>query len=195
MHLRPARSLPLLVALVAAFTPVVAHAKAPVKKPLCNLLTSPSSTGTTNLTPELDILSGDVASGTSEVGGTIRLSSVGWSSNPVARLGLRWVERFTAKGSDYIFTFSYSGGAESFKFTKDGSELKDAKGNVVKPTVKINTSGKAIEWRFPRKYVPGLSKQTFKEIGASTHRAGVSQDGATATKTYPDTWPSCFKVK
>ena len=190
MRLRPVRFMPLLVALVAVSSPVVAEAaKAPAKpKPICNLLTSPRAAGliTGDLAPEMDILSGDVASGPKEIGATLRLASVDWVTNHLSKLGMRWQVRFTAKGADYLFKYTASG---TGTFLKNGSAVS------VTPKVTIDKKNKAIIWTVPRTAAPDLKKQVYREIAGNTHFNGMSQDGATATKTHPDQHPSCLKVK
>ena len=193
MRLRPARLLPTLVVLIAATTPAVANAaKAPAKKPTCNLIVSPKSGGMIagDLAPELDILSGDIATGKSEVGATLRLASVDWAANNFSKIGERWVFRFSVKGATYVFELRHNGTAakDTASFKKDGSE-------VAVPAVTIDPKAKAIIWKVPRKHVTGLAKQSIREIGASTFYYSVSQDGADSKAAYPDQWPSCLKVK
>jgi len=197
-----ARSVLAAVAVLALVAAPVANAatKKKVTKPkvYCNLLTDPANDFTATAmpadkSPALDVLGGELATGSKTVMATLKLGSVIVSptGDPWSELGYDW--KFGAQstlGQTYAFTARTSlGNPITGSATVDNATIPGVKFSVDK--VK-NT----FTWTFPRSAAPNLSrpKNVFHGFFAASNFFSDSADTTAATPptdVYPDKGLHC----
>jgi hypothetical protein len=181
-----------LTLLVAPAVDAVAKAK-PKPKPLCTLLTDITGDGKMNLapvvsSPALDIVSGDIATGSKTMVAVLRLGSTDYSpaNDPWARSGYDWYLATTSTlGHSYSFTVSLGYlGTMTPAATVDGQTV----------AVDFKVVGNTFQWTMQRKLSPDLSrpKNVLHEFRAGSNVESTSADRAlTSTTKYPDRASSC----
>lgn len=180
-------------------TTATAYAARPKKPvPACKLLIDPEGDGRSTVagavisSPALDIVSADVASGTKNVVGVLRLKQVDTANDNFAKLGMRWSLNFQVSGKTYTFTRRRSPGLnETYRYEFNGSPA-----GVQQPKVVEDKKKNEITFTVPRTVIPDLKRprMVFNNITASSYPVTANADAATSTKTYPDKHPSCVKV-
>ena len=185
-----------LAALTAAAVPADAKPKPPPPKPVCNLLVDPAG-DTSPSSPQLDILSADVASGLQTVVGVLRLKSLG-VSDPVVALGARWELSFSTTGARYTFAAERNAAqVMTATFTREGDGLT----TVYPATVFMDTTTSQVRWMVPRKLVRELPSSpagdvALAKLAATTYALPTDHvvDTAFSSAVYLDGTPSCVKA-
>lgn len=159
-------------------------------KPVCNLVVDALGDVQMNVAA-LDIVSGDVASGSGYVAAELRLRG----SSDVPPDGATW-------------TFGWRLGAHTYSFEATRSATQDTVARLVvtddggtsttAPATAV-FEGPRIHWTTPRANVPDLATATtFTGLRATTARgtapATTTADQATSNATYTDQYPSCVKA-
>ncbi len=197
MRLRRAL-LPALAVALAATTTATAAVKKPALPKACNLLTDPKNDGTSSNYPvitsaALDIQSGDIATGKSQLVAVLRVGSTNTQNDNWATLtGFGWSFGATLNGTDYDFTL--------YRPINHGPERWTAKVGTTNPPFTFAVEGNSFVWRIDRKNLPSLNKkpnQAFTQFHGSSDAFSSSADRAPGDpkKKYIDKQPSCVGAK
>ena len=161
--------------------------------PACTLLVDPTGdVAAPTYAGDVDILSGDVASGQSTVVGVLRVRDFG-TSYPATASGARWDLGFDVNGTRY--TFGLRRDAQGFYATTFSRGTL-----VVTGAVQVLVGNASITWTVPRSAVPDLpatpAGDVLSGLGAETYAsaAGIAADRATSNARYADGAPSCVHV-
>jgi hypothetical protein len=194
MRVRTALVVALVLSAAASSSATAATKKKPAPKS-CNMMTDVADDGDWNMAPtvkskNIDILSGDVATGKTEFVAVLRLAELNFSSDNWATLGYRWTFGATAGGARYEFEYRRSNTGE---FRSSAAIA----GAGVDYTVGIE--GNAIVWRVKRKGVAPLARPNliWTNLGANSQVMSSTADDAIGTdaKKYKDRAPSCVVAK
>ena len=161
----------------------------------CNVLSDDKGDGEMDATglssPALDIISGDIATGKTELVAVLRVASTSVSSDPVGQVGVSWALAVTVKGEEWSF-YASSGFGPGYKISS-GVRIGSQEFDV--PVVVTPTS---FTWKIKRSQIKALSqpKQVLKKIRANTGAGGFGGDAAlNENSSYVDRAPSCVKAK
>ncbi|HEU0131817.1 MAG TPA: hypothetical protein VFQ85_12585 [Mycobacteriales bacterium] len=190
----PSRSL-----LAAAVLAPLLAATAPAHAITCNVLVdpvgdaSPAASAAVPSSPDLDIISADVASSSTAVAGVLRVRSL--QTSPLTTLGAQWSLRWEINGTPYVLIA---------RRDVNGAYTASTGGGFVPQQLAfaVNATNSSFTWHTLRSSLPDLPATTgtavFDHISASTAvSAGVATtnaDAATTSGTYLDGTPSCVKV-
>lgn len=178
------RSALLTTIALGVFTPTAAYATPPT----CNLLVDQAGDGRSQAvpvlsSPALDLLSGDIASGTKTVVGVLRLKTTDTTNDPLVHLGMRWSLAFDVGGTSYVFTLSRAGSGTQVASFSDGTSTFPV-GLSVDPT--------SITWTVRRGSLATLTPGAlFSSLRAVSSVFGGNADAMISSHTYTDQHPSC----
>jgi hypothetical protein len=181
----------LVAALVTAALPVLAAPAAQASS--CPLFVDVLGDGASPLLPalrsdQLDIVSGDVASGATSVVAVLRLKSL--APDTVTTFGGVWAVRWTINGNQYSVSVRRDVHGEYAALFLGGSA-------GVLPGVTIDVANATITWTLPRTALPDLATagQTFSGIAATTYlmlgTVYTNADEAVTSQTYVDQTAGC----
>ncbi|HWL36148.1 MAG TPA: hypothetical protein VNQ77_08125 [Frankiaceae bacterium] len=172
-----------LAALLALTVATPSHATT------CNLLVDQRGDGRSTIIPgmesdQLDILSADIASGSTTVVVVLRVASL--DPDPRMSGGVKWAVGWALAptGPHYGVTLR--------RPTLSGTYVADASGIPV--TYAVDVPAATITWTLPRTSFPELATPgtaTFQRITASTSPLFANADAAATHGTYLDQTPSC----
>lgn len=182
-----------VLALAAAPASYAAKAKPkPKPKPVCNLLTDETGDGSWDLAPPvstktLDIVGGDLATGSKQMVAVLRLGSTDFASDPYSHLGYNYSFAATSTlGQVYSFTAIYGlTGLFTWAATVDGKTVNG---------VKFSAANNMLTWTIDRSASPNLArpKNVFHIFRAQSQVESSSADSAlNTTNTYADRALSC----
>lgn len=180
---------------LAALTALLALSATPAGATGCPMLTDVAGDGRWALapieSPQLDILSADVASGPTTVSVVLRLASL--ESDHVDHLGVRWAVGFVVGGVSngvYLRRTIHPQPLYISEFRRDNAVV-----GAVAFTFDPATA--TITWTVPRSAIPELATpgQVFHDIGAITTVFSSSADNAfDDSSTYVDQSPGCISA-
>jgi hypothetical protein len=164
-------------------------------KPVCNLLIDPRGDTAFPATSPLDIVSGDVATGTTTLVAVVRVADVD-STDPVAALGQRWDFGFTVGAGNYVLTARRDFSAKvTAEMTRNGVP-------AATPTVVLDAVRNEVRWQVARSDVPDLpevlGKRMLLRLVASTYVTPAERPDDTALmgkRAYVDGYPSCVRAE
>jgi hypothetical protein len=173
-----------------ALTALTAVALAvPAQASTCNLLVDVAGDGQwvggIN-SSQLDIRSGDVASGPTTVVAVLRMTSL--VDNIYSQLGPSWTIAWTIDGHGYAADLRRGAGPNPTYVATFSSPS-----GTVTPAWSYDLGTGVITWTIPRSALPDLATpgRTFTEIRAVTRLLSSSADQALSTATYDDQTASC----
>lgn len=207
---------PLAVAFAAASVAAAGIASAAPKAPSCNLLLDDKGDakflGAAPNDPNLDIVSGDVASDAKTVTSVLRVASFA-ATDPQAPLGRGYYVLFTAPGSEFPIYFNMQitpdltrfawGTLETLasgsgRYVKKGGAtgaIDEAKGEIRVSVPMAELKGVATKLQ-PGKTLTDLKASATVVLGTSVTGGLVSTvDSAESTKPYVAGSPSCVKPR
>lgn len=202
---RVATALCLVLSLTAGTTATMASAAvkkpAPKPKPKCNLvLDDVQNDGHVKVVPTqkskaLDIVSGDVATGPTQMVAVLRVQSatITPSTEPFSVLGFGWSLGTTSTlGQNYVFKVTRgAAGGMIPRITIDGAEVASNKFTFA-------TVGNTYVWTMQRSAAPNLSrpKNVFTQFRATSEIFSTNSDNVESfASTYPDRALSCVPAK
>jgi hypothetical protein len=178
------------VALAALLALAVAS---PAHAITCPILSDPVGDGRSKLvpvveSPQIDIVSGNIASGSTTVAGTLRVASL--APDTVSAMHPRWALSFALGATTHTFGAEIplgTGGTPVGSF--DGLPLPAGS------TFTINVTTSTFRWSVPRSAVPELVwDQTFHSVTASTSVLVSNADAAGTQAVYLDQTPGCISA-
>jgi hypothetical protein len=186
---------PVLLAVAATLASVLAGA-APASATTCDLLVDQVGDGGVTVAPtlahsdQLDIVSGDVASGATTVVGVLRLRSL--APDPLTTYtAVTWSLGFTLGATRYSFTARR--GVTSTTYTGRLTSDDPARFETTTPALTVDVANATLTWTAPRTAFPELAVAgaTFDQLHAGSGAAGFNADAAATASTYVDQSPSC----
>jgi hypothetical protein len=165
----------------------------PAQASTCNLLVDVAGDGIWSLgagvvnSPQLDIRSGDVASGATTVVAVLRMTSL--VDNVYSQLGPGWSIGWRINGHAYTADLRRGIGPNPNYI----ATFESPSGTVITPAWSYDLGTGVITWTIPRAALPDLATpgQTFTDIAAATRLLSYSADQANSTATYVDQTASC----
>lgn len=187
----------LVPAVLVALTAATGHAGAVTKS--CKLLKDDSGDGRSNNvsaveSPALDILSGDVATGKTEMVAVLRLGSTNTTSDNYAFLaGMNWALGVKLNGTDYLFKAEMPPLGTTWR---KSVTVGDAAVAIKQFTV----DGSSFTWKIDRSALKTLNVkpgQSFNQFHAVSNWNGSTADTALMPPTvkYKDRSLSCVVAK
>ncbi len=194
------RSRPLLLCAVSAALLVSTGVASAAKK--CNLVSDGSGDanfiGPAGVAPnvnQLDIRSGDVATGKKTLVVVLRLESADGKGAQAAALGMTYQVSFAISGVQHVFkrTLPMGGSAYTDSATANGVAIAG---------LAVKSDAKTITWTVPRANVPKLKSATkktvitgiFLQATAPEAHDYAPNDSRPSSATYPDRAPSCVSA-
>lgn len=153
----------------------------------CPLLTDPVGDGgpvVASLAQSLDIVSADLASGSTSVVVVLRTASL--APDPATAAGAEWRVRWQLGSSTYVVTV---------RRTVSGYSVQ-ALGPTAPPTFTVDVPNATFTWQFPRTAFAELATPgaTFSSIAAITAWTATNADAASTSQTYVDQDPGCISA-
>jgi hypothetical protein len=180
----------LRIPVTLALTALTAVALAvPAQASTCNLLVDAAGDGQwvggIN-SSQLDIRSGDVASGPTTVVAALRMTSL--VDNVYSQLGPSWRIGWQINGHSYVAQLRRGVGPTPNYVAEFASPS-----GAITPAWSYDLGTGVITWTIPRSALPDLATpgQTFTDIAARTDLLSTSADWANSTATYVDQTASC----
>ena len=196
----------LRLAAVGAALVAVVGSPAFAAAPSCRLLTDTRDDGHLVAVvgpnrPDVDIVSGDVATGRTELVGVLRVGSfdIGDMPNTGTRYHLSWQLDGVLQ---YFSMTTYADGERQVEFDPDWSDQSSAGQST--PKVVVDRKAGTITWTLPRKANPRLRPGARFRFFEGMAESGVNYDGATLTHggdeaasegTYVDRGRSCVRAR
>lgn len=180
----------LRIPVTIALTALTAVALAvPAQASTCNLLVDPAGDGLWVggiSSSQLDIRSGDVASGATTVVAVLRMTSL--VDNLYSQLGPSWTMGWRINGNSYTAQLRRGIGP-----TPNYIAVFASPSGTITPAWSYDLGTGVITWTIPRSALPDLATpgQTFTNIGARTALLSTDADQAISTATYVDQTASC----